>query len=151
MAISPKMTIAPRCLNRECRRRLPARSFPNGRQEVPCPACQAGIAVTMDETACELSSCPVCSGREFFVRKDFPQRAGLMLVFVFGIAATIFYYKQNIVATFATLFLLVIIDAFIYFFVGKVSVCYKCRAEFRNIAYNPEHGGFDLATSEKYD
>ena len=88
---------------------------------------------------------------EFFVRKDFPQRIGLLLVVIFGLLATVFYYYENIVATFATMSALVLIDAAIYLFVGKVSVCYKCRAEFRDVAYNAAHGGFDLATSEKYD
>lgn len=73
------------------------------------------------------------------------------MVVVFGLIATVFYFRENIVATFATLFALVVIDAIIFLFVGRVSVCYKCRAEFRQVAYNPDHGGFDLATSEKYD
>jgi len=32
-----------------------------------------------------------------------------------------------------------------------VTVCYRCRAEYRGNAYNPGHAGFDLATSEKYN
>jgi hypothetical protein len=92
----------------------------------------------------------VCGGKEFFIRKDFPQRVGLAVVVVFGLIATIFYYQRSIVASFATLAAAVVIDALIYFFVGRVTVCYRCRAEYRNVAYNPDHEGFDLATSEKY-
>lgn len=72
------------------------------------------------------------------------------MVVVFGLIASVFYFFENIIATFATLGLLVAIDAAIYLFVGKVTVCYKCRAEYRGLAYNPEHEPFDLATSEKY-
>ncbi len=53
-------------------------------------------------------------------------------------------------ATFAVLAALVVIDAARYLLVGKVTVCYSCRAEYSNTAYNPKHQGFDLATSEKY-
>ena len=72
------------------------------------------------------------------------------MVIVFGLVASVFYYFENVVATFAILASLVVIDAAIYLFVGKVTVCYKCRAEYRGLAYNPHHEAFDLATSEKY-
>lgn len=107
--------------------------------------------VSGELAAGRVESCPVCHGTEFFIRKDFPQRLGLLMVVVFGLIASVFYYFQNIVATFSTLGSLVVVDALIYLFVGRVTVCYRCRAEFRGVAYNPDHGGFDLATSEKYD
>jgi rRNA maturation protein Nop10 len=94
--------------------------------------------------------CAACPGREFFIRKDFPQKLGMLLVVIFGMIATYFYAEQRVGLTFATLGSLVVIDAIIYFFVGKVTVCYRCRAEYRGVAYNPDHAGFDLATSEKY-
>lgn len=130
---------------------LPATS--SGRIESTCPACGEATEVNVsDELALrrEVLSCPACAGREFFIRKDFPQKLGLTLVIVFGLVASVFYYFENVVATFATLFSLVLIDAVIYLFVGKVTVCYKCRAEFRGVIYNPDHQPFDLATSEKY-
>ena len=43
-----------------------------------------------------------------------------------------------------------LLDAALYFVVGKVTVCYRCRAEFRDVPVNPEHEGFDLAIGEKY-
>ncbi|MBK8266935.1 MAG: hypothetical protein IPK83_00955 [Planctomycetes bacterium] len=86
-----------------------------------------------------------------FIRKDFPQRLGMLLVVVFGLVATCFYFARNVPMTFAVLGSLVVVDAVIYLFVGKVTVCYRCRAEYRGLAYNPDHEGFDLATSEKYE
>lgn len=97
-----------------------------------------------------VSQCVWCGGREFFIRKDFPQKVGLGLVIVFGIVASVFYYYENVIATFATLGSLVVVDAVIYLFVGRATVCYKCRAEYRGVGYNADHRGFDLATSEKY-
>jgi hypothetical protein len=147
-------TIAPRCPNRTCRARLPRMATQAGPCQVSCPRCGDYINLNTDaELAAHgrLESCPVCGGREFFIRKDFPQRLGLLMVVVFGLAASVMYYHQRIVATFATLAALVLIDAVIYLQVGRVTVCYRCRAECRGVAYNPGHGGFDLATSEKYD
>jgi hypothetical protein len=110
--------------------------------------------VTVDQTLArhgDIRQCAACGGTEFFIRKDFPQKLGLILVILFGTVASVFYYFENIPATFGTLGSLVIVDAAIYFFVSRVTVCYRCRAEYRGVAYNPEHQGFDLATSEKYD
>jgi hypothetical protein len=124
-----------------------------GRNETACPSCGEELALNVpDELANErrVVRCVACPGREFFIRRDFPQRLGLALVVVFGLAASAFFYFENIIATFATLAALVVIDAVLFLFVGKVTVCYRCRAEYRNVAYNPDHEGFDLATSEKY-
>jgi hypothetical protein len=97
-----------------------------------------------------ITTCHLCGGREFFIRKDFPQRLGMAIVVVFGVVASILFYRRSIVACYATLAAAVLIDALIYLFVGRVTVCYRCRAEYRRVAYNPGHGPFDLATSEKY-
>lgn len=108
--------------------------------------------VTVDEKLMsgDVDRCAACGGVEFFIRKDFPQRIGLSLVIVFGLVASVFYYFENIPATFGALLALVVIDAAIYWIVGRVTVCYRCRAEYRGCVYNPDHHGFDLATSEKY-
>jgi hypothetical protein len=72
------------------------------------------------------------------------------MVILFGVIATIFFAREDIPMTFGALAALVVIDALIYLFVGRVTVCYRCRAELRGVAYNGEHRGFDLATAEKY-
>jgi hypothetical protein len=43
-----------------------------------------------------------------------------------------------------------LIDAAMYFVVPRITVCYRCRAEFRGRPINPEHEGFELAIGEKY-
>lgn len=132
--------------------RIPA-SKP-GEATADCPRCGWRATVKIDEAFAqrgEVRRCAACDGIEFFVRKDFPQKLGLMMVILFGTVASIFYYIENIPATFGTLAALVVVDAAIYFFVGRVTVCYRCRAEYRGVVYNPDHQGFDLATSEKYD
>jgi len=86
-----------------------------------------------------------------FVRKDFPQKLGLAVVIVAVIAFVVLaarprtFYIGAWVLTAA-----VILDGLLYLFVPRVTVCYRCRKEFRNVPINPKHGGFELAVAEKY-
>ena len=140
-----------RCHDAACRATL--RAVP-GASSIQCPACGKAHSVRMDDATGQqgkLTRCAVCDGSEFFIRKDFPQKLGMTLVVLFGLVASVFYYYRNIPATFGTLAALVVVDAAIYFFVGTVTVCYRCRAEYRGLSPDPRFGGFDLATSEKYD
>jgi len=94
--------------------------------------------------------CPCCGGREFFVRKNFPQWLGLMIVIDAAVASCVLLYLKMMLWVWIVLGGAVVVDAALYFVTGVVTVCYRCRAEFRGAAYNPAHSGFDLATSEKY-
>ncbi len=98
-----------------------------------------------------LSVCPECGCRDLFIRKDFPQKAGLAVVALAGTAFLVLsarprtFYIGVWVLVAATL-----VDALLYFVVRKITVCYRCRAEFREAPINPEHRGFELAVAEKY-
>ncbi|MCG8408730.1 MAG: hypothetical protein MI923_26290 [Phycisphaerales bacterium] len=154
VSASDSILITHRCPKAACQARIRTRAERDGRIETSCPTCHEPTILDIPSDVCTdrmITRCSLCPGREFFIRKDFPQKLGLLLVIVFGLVASVFYYYENIVATFATLGALVLVDAAIYLFVGKVTVCYRCRAEYRGVVYNPDHEGFDLATSEKYD
>lgn len=154
MSARSVVTISHRCPREHCRARMRLQVERDGRVETTCPGCRDEIVINIPADLAKsgaITKCACCPGREFFVRKDFPQKIGLLLVVVFGLAATVLFYQRIILASFAVLGSLVVIDALIFLFVGKVTVCYRCRAEYRGVAYNPDHEGFDLATSEKYD
>jgi cell division protein FtsW (lipid II flippase) len=86
-----------------------------------------------------------------FIRKDFPQKLGLAIVIIAGgmflilAASRRWFYVGAIVLVAAAA-----IDALMYAFVPKLTVCYKCRSEFRDVPLNPEHEGYELAVGEKY-
>ena len=86
-----------------------------------------------------------------FIRKDFPQKIGLTIVIAAGLAflwlaaSRSSFYLGAIVLLAAA-----VLDAALYWFVPKITVCYRCRAEFRDVPLNPEHEGFELAIGEKY-
>ena len=99
----------------------------------------------------QLTVCPACGCRDLFVRKDFPQKLGLAVVVVAGVAFLVLAARA---ATFYigvwVLIAAALVDAALYYFVPKVTVCYRCRAEFRDVPTNPRHGPFELAVAEKY-
>ena len=106
----------------------------------------------MESTSREpLDTCPQCGCRDLFIRKDFPQKLGLAIVVMAGIAFLILaanphtFYLGVWILVAATL-----VDAVFYFFVRKITVCYRCRAEFRDEPINPKHEGYELAVGEKY-
>ena len=98
-----------------------------------------------------LRTCPNCGCSDLFVRKDFPQKLGLVIVILAAVSFLVLaasrasFYLGAIVLVVAAF-----IDAVIYLFVGRVTVCYRCRAEFRDVPINPEHEAFELSVAEKY-
>jgi hypothetical protein len=98
-----------------------------------------------------LTTCPKCGCRDLFVRKDFPQKLGLALVVIAAVTFLVLaatrgsFWIGALVLVAAT-----IIDALLYAIVPKITVCYRCRAEFRDVPINPAHEGFELAIGEKY-
>ncbi|HEY3242611.1 MAG TPA: hypothetical protein VGM03_04590 [Phycisphaerae bacterium] len=119
---------------------------------ITCPRCGRDHALRLTESIRKESivdACAICGGRELFIRKDFPQRLGLAIVLLAG-GASIYFFANNFVVAYAILAAAVVIDLLLYLLIGKVTVCYACRAEYRKACLNPRHAGFDLATSEKY-
>jgi cell division protein FtsW (lipid II flippase) len=98
-----------------------------------------------------LEACPQCGCRDLFLRKAFPQKLGLAIVITAAVAFLV------LAASRATLWIGVlvllaaaVVDLLLYMVVPKITVCYRCRAEFRDVPVNPQHEGYDLATGEKY-
>ena len=98
-----------------------------------------------------VESCPNCGCRELFIRKDFPQKTGLLVVVVAAVAFLVlaanrgtFYLGVWVLLAAAA------VDAALYLLVPRVTVCYRCRAEIRGVPLNPRHGPFELAVAEKY-
>ena len=121
-------------------------------ETMECPRCHVQHPMRVSDSIRRdqlVDRCVVCGGSELFIRKDFPQRLGVAVVVVFGLVA-IYYFSISVLIAWSILAAAVLIDLVIYAFLGKVTTCYACRAEYRKCPLNPVHEGFDLATSEKY-
>ena len=96
-----------------------------------------------------LQKCIACPSTELFVRKNFPQRLGVMIVAIgFGISCVTWYYHM-IIATFAVLFLTALLDVVLYLIVGELVECYRCHAQYRGLTDVTKHGAFDLEVHER--
>ncbi|MFQ5589979.1 MAG: hypothetical protein ACE5HE_02340 [Phycisphaerae bacterium] len=121
-------------------------------RSITCPRCNAEHPVSVTQsirTEQMVDRCVVCGGTELFVRKDFPQRLGLGVVIVFGVAA-IYFFRSSVLIAWAILASAVLVDLIIYAVIDRVTTCYACRAEYRKCVINPAHAGFELSTFEKY-
>jgi hypothetical protein len=119
---------------------------------IECPRCHTPHEMKLSEAVRSnhnVDRCVICGGSELFVRKDFPQKLGLGIVVVFGLAS-LYFFRTNLVVAWLILLAAVVLDLVIYLLTGKVTACYACRAEYRGSVLNHAHEGFDLATSEKY-
>jgi len=117
-----------------------------------CPRCHVQHPMRVSDSIHRdqlVDRCAVCGGSELFIRKDFPQRLGVAVVVLFGLAA-IYCFTFSVLAAWSVLAAAVLIDLVVYSLIGRVTTCYACRAEYRKCPLNPAHEGFDLATSEKY-
>ena len=101
--------------------------------------------------ATPLSGCPRCGCRDLFIRRDFPQKLGVGIVVAAGLAFLILArWPHTFVWGVGVLVAATLADVALALFVPKVTVCYRCRAEFRGVPLNPKHSGFELAVAEKY-
>jgi hypothetical protein len=95
--------------------------------------------------------CPKCGCTDLFTRKDFPQKIGLGIVILAAIAFLILAARPTTFYLGAWLLVAaVIVDAFVYLFVPKISTCYRCRNDIRHQPPDPAVRPFELATAEKY-
>ncbi len=104
---------------------------------------------TLDDKG-QLRQCPVCGCRELFVRKDFPQVTGFVIVVLAVVVSVFMFGLGHRLWALALLGLVALADAVIYLFTGRCLVCYRCRSEFRDLPIPRGHPRWDLAIGEKY-
>src|SRR3954470_9380951 len=101
---------------------------------ISCGACGRVIALSFTPTVAGdrgVDSCPVCLGRDFYIRKDFNPQMGLAVVIIGGLVSAGFYwYGQDLIA-YGILGGAALIDLLVYGQLKFVTVCYRCHSEFR--------------------
>ena len=128
-----------------------ATAFADDATAIDCSHCHAVLPAPPEAWGDhELQRCLICGSGDLFVRKDFPQRLGLTIVVVgFGLSCVTWYYYWTYL-TFAVLSATALADMGLFFLVGESLVCYRCHAEYRDVASMTEHGPFNLETHERY-
>src|ERR1041385_4188169 len=137
---------------------------------VKCPQCDAGLPVDASKApaqitcgACDkvmaldfsdavqadqaVDKCPVCSGAEFYTRKDFNPKIGVTIVAIgASISAGFSYFQRDFIAC-GILAVATLVDLVIYGRLKEVTVCYRCHSEFRG-TYKRTAPAFDLHTAD---
>lgn len=103
----------------------------------------------MDDSG-RLIRCIACGCRELFVRKDFPQKLGLMLVITAAGVSVILFALDHVLASMGVLAAAVIVDSLIFSLTPKCVVCYRCRTEYHRLEIAPTIEPWELAIGEKY-
>jgi DNA-directed RNA polymerase subunit RPC12/RpoP len=135
-----------------------------------CPKCDAGLPVQAadapDTIACgrcgreiplswsesiradrAVDRCPICSGADFYTRKDFDPKVGLTVVVIGAAISGVFYWFGRDLLAYSVLSIAVLVDLVIYGMLKEVTVCYRCHSEFRG-SYARTAPAFDLHTAD---
>ena len=135
-----------------------------------CPKCDAGLPVNAAEpqtlircgrcgsevrldisdevrSDASVNRCPVCSGADFYIRKDFDPKIGLTVVIIGALISAVFYWFEQDLIAYSILAAAVLIDLVVYGRLKDVTVCYRCHTEFRGNYKRTAHA-FDLHTAD---
>lgn len=140
------------CRQDTCPALIEYRPIGAGDEALDCPRCGRSHALHHTSQLLRrepLETCALCGGSEFFVRKDFPQKIGLLIV-VTAAGISFLSLRSAPGLAYGVLAAAVLIDLLIYYIIGVVTVCYRCRTQYWGVQRNARHDWFDLATSEKY-
>jgi hypothetical protein len=128
--------------------------LPVGASEAPaaikCGRCGSEIALAISEAVRAdraVDQCPVCSGKDFYIRKDFDPKVGLTVVVIGAFISGVFYWFGKDLIAYSILAGAALIDLVVYGRLKDVTVCYRCHTEFRG-AYERTAPAFDLHTAD---
>jgi len=91
--------------------------------------------------------CPVCSGTDFYIRKDFDPKLGLTVVVIGASISAVFYWFEMDLVAYGILAAAALIDLVVYGRLKDLTVCYRCHSEFRG-SYRRTAPAFDLHTAD---
>jgi hypothetical protein len=119
-------------------------------ESIRCGGCGHVLALTFSDAVrgdARVDACPVCSGPDFYIRKDFDPKVGLTVVIVGALVSAVFYWFGEDLIAYSILGGAALIDLVVYGRLGDVTVCYRCHSEFRG-KYQRTAKHFDLHTAD---
>jgi hypothetical protein len=133
----------------KCDAGLPVRAA-DAPDAIRCGRCGRDIPLTISaavraDTA--VDRCPVCTGGDFYIRKDFDPKVGLAVVIIGALISAGFYWFGRDLIAYGILASAALIDLVVYGRLKDVTVCYRCHSEFRG-DYPRTARAFDLHTAD---
>jgi len=117
---------------------------------IKCGRCGRDIPLTVSDGVRAdraVDRCPVCTGTDFYIRKDFDPKVGLTVVIIGATISAGFYWFGRDLIAYGILGSAALIDLVVYGRLKDVTVCYRCHSEFRG-AYERTAPAFDLHTAD---
>tara|TARA_B100000809_G_scaffold102460_2_gene101062 strand:+ start:910 stop:1470 length:561 start_codon:yes stop_codon:yes gene_type:complete len=127
-----------------------------GQRELSCRHCgqaqplRTSAFAAAGEPQEGLSSCLVCSSNELFIRKNFSQRLGMLIIVTGLVASSITWYFYLAYWSYGILLASALIDLVLYHMVGNLLQCYRCHSEYRGSLVSSDQEGFDLVIHERH-
>jgi uncharacterized protein (DUF983 family) len=141
------MTIVAKCP--KCDAGLPVNAA-DPQALIRCGRCGKEVPLDISDEVRRDSSvdrCPVCSGADFYIRKDFDPKVGLTVVIIGALISAVFYWFEQDLIAYSILAVAVLIDLVVYGRLKDLTVCYRCHTEFRG-NYKRTAQAFDLHTAD---
>lgn len=120
---------------------------------IPCKRCGKGREATGGgrfNPQGAVEKCGLCGCQEFYRQKDFNTKLGLWITGLILGAAILFLLRDSLKVGFGILVAGALLDLALYFGLGDIVICYKCRAIFRGFPISAQVEGFDLKIHDKY-
>lgn len=117
---------------------------------IRCGRCGTDVPLALTDDVrhdVRVDRCPVCSGSDFYLRKDFNPRVGLAVVAFGATVSAVLYWRGLDLVAYGILAAAALIDLIVYQRLREITVCYRCHAEFRG-AYQRTPASFDLHTAD---
>jgi hypothetical protein len=122
--------------------------------ESPCPLCHEPIRLRISERMLRdnvVDHCAVCDCNTVYVQKDFNRTLGVTIFAAGALLFLVCAWKNRLVEGTLVWAAFVVADALLYKFLPDVTICYKCYAQYRQVARNPDNQPFELGLAEKFD
>jgi hypothetical protein len=131
---------------------LATRDFAEGESgEFKCRRCGKDFAATAGAVGPNgLERCEFCGNRAFFLQKDFDQRLGCAIMALSLALALFVGWRFGWIWFTPVLLATVLVDWIVAARIRPVTICYRCDAEYRDVAANPRHRGYDPHVAERY-
>jgi len=114
-----------------------------------CPSCAVVIELREGggwEANGPLARCAVCASEALHLAKDFNKNLGPLLV---ALGCIGFYWGA--LSGIVSLAVLTVIDRIVYRLRPEVTVCYACKAVYRDVTRNPRHLPYELTYDETFE
>ena len=132
---------------------LAAREFSGGETgDFACARCGKAFAADLPGALAgnAVERCAFCGNRAFFLQKDFDQRLGCAIMAVSLAVALFVGWRFGWIWFTPVLLATVLLDWIVAARIRPVTICYRCDAEYRDVAVNPRHRGYDPHVAERY-